>query len=805
MSFGYSAGDFILLTQLCWNVVQNSRIACGAHDDLTREVTSLHVVLRRLQLEISKPGSLLSRTEDSRHEELAQLSDDCRRILRVLERILEKYNALSEEKRSVTKLWKRIQFGNGEMQDLADLRLKISAYTSALTLFLNLLGIGSQGRVESYLEEQGGELRQMRSSLNWITANLQAKADKSEGSVLTNYAGDDKRVWKEFRRELVKEGFSSDILRQHKKTIQNYIMELGNRGALDDVIAEEGEELDGEHHFEEEPQHSSDEDIEDEERDSEETAPSVDEQAGDDETTSEESSADDTSSGMSESDEENLVNVFDELGSSGGTSEHTAKTIVRLYSEKASTEILVWGSRYRASRNLSVVDFTAYNPARTISTRNEHLAQIVPAQISARNWLEWINRFTAVPLHDSEWINFREDDLLALTSLCLGPFYLGRDAQASRFVRCLSAGPDAKDYDLAGVGLVIIAIWMFPNALKYDQMYGSNLGPCSLSSSAAELWRLWLRVECYWMRVVPFLHNHSKLANGPESSDGRDRLWIFIASFDKLSADFETFVKDGLEYVQRMKKRRDLRLNSTAIGSKPPSPTRRNKNRRSSRSKLVEAFDWMEQMSNEGGRRGLFDFVHHFLRSTQDMPEPQVNFAAETRLENILCQLQRLILLFKHKCEPYVMKMEKMRLYSPRLISVESPVDLDTAIRTGLKNLHRSNLVLKQWIARNTFDTVDPSSPSDYRMLIHPPTNDQEDNPKLSEVLLRCDEAQNRLYALQTELEYRNRTVFYVKERGRKSGHVHTPKRHFPSLRRAETVPFGYHSSHIYAPHPLSY
>jgi len=181
MSFGYSAGDFVLLTQLAWQVVQNSRKACGAHDELTSEVTSLHIVLRRLEVEVSKPNSILNRIDGGvdRKEELAQLSSDCRRVLRVMDRILEKYNALSEEKRSVTRLWKKVQFGNGEMLDLAEIRLKISTSTSALTLFLNLSSIGSQGKVESYMESQGDELREMRRSLNWITASMQAKAPKA--------------------------------------------------------------------------------------------------------------------------------------------------------------------------------------------------------------------------------------------------------------------------------------------------------------------------------------------------------------------------------------------------------------------------------------------------------------------------------------------------------------------------------------------------------------------------------------------------------------------------------------------------
>ena len=238
MSFGYAIGDFVLLTQLAWDVVQNSRKACGAHDELTSEVTSLHIVLRRLEVEVSKPNSILTKSDDSldRREELAQLSEDCKRVLKVLEGILKKYNALSEEKRSVMKLWKKVQFGNGEMLDLAELRIKIATSTSALTLFLNLLSVGSQGKVEMYMENQGDELREMKRSLNWITAEMQAKAPKAgEGSILTTYAGDDKSIWKDFRRELIKEGFSSEVLQRHKETIREYVMELGSRGALDDL------------------------------------------------------------------------------------------------------------------------------------------------------------------------------------------------------------------------------------------------------------------------------------------------------------------------------------------------------------------------------------------------------------------------------------------------------------------------------------------------------------------------------------------------------------------------------------------
>jgi hypothetical protein len=46
---------------------------------------------------------------------------------------------------------------------------------------------------------------------------------------LSSYVGDEKLVWKEFRTELVKEEFSSTLLKRHKDLIKEYILELGNR------------------------------------------------------------------------------------------------------------------------------------------------------------------------------------------------------------------------------------------------------------------------------------------------------------------------------------------------------------------------------------------------------------------------------------------------------------------------------------------------------------------------------------------------------------------------------------------------
>src|SRR5258708_3999138 len=111
MSFGYGVGDIITVSSLAWKVVQNTRQAFGRYDELTREVTSLHIVLKRLQAETTNPESWLHRIQDSEKQDLDSIINGCSHVLQDLNTILEKYSTLSEEKRSGTELLLRVRFG----------------------------------------------------------------------------------------------------------------------------------------------------------------------------------------------------------------------------------------------------------------------------------------------------------------------------------------------------------------------------------------------------------------------------------------------------------------------------------------------------------------------------------------------------------------------------------------------------------------------------------------------------------------------------------------------------------------------
>ena len=253
MSFGYSVGDAILLTGLAWRTFQNSRKACGEYDELTREVRVCHVVLSRLERELGKLDSLLFQEEDS--EELEIITTGCGKVLKILDQILVKYNALSEEDRRGKRLWQKIRFGNGKVEEVREYRARLTYCTQALSLYLNLHTAGSIGRIEKQMREGSSDLKDIRVAVNNGFAQVLASSfHHGEGSILTTYPDDEKGIWKELRRELIKDNVRSSLIKEHKHIIIAYIKELGARGLLDDEDTQSspgaGDDLDTAHEVE---------------------------------------------------------------------------------------------------------------------------------------------------------------------------------------------------------------------------------------------------------------------------------------------------------------------------------------------------------------------------------------------------------------------------------------------------------------------------------------------------------------------------------------------------------------------------
>lgn len=116
------------------------------------------------------------------------------------------------------------------MDTLGEIRVKMISHKTSLTLFLDTIQLHQSGKMSEKLNCQKDQLDVILDKVD----NIAARMGHGEGSIMTNYEDDDRQVWKQFRRELVAEGFSSDVLQQHKDVLRAYIREIDQKGLLDE-------------------------------------------------------------------------------------------------------------------------------------------------------------------------------------------------------------------------------------------------------------------------------------------------------------------------------------------------------------------------------------------------------------------------------------------------------------------------------------------------------------------------------------------------------------------------------------------
>jgi hypothetical protein len=98
------------------------------------------------------------------------------------------------------------------------------------------------GRLEDKLDATNTVMKDGFQSIKLVMVEEAMKAKslaqrQSTTSLLSmaTYDNDDKEIWKEFRRELVAKGFTSNQLDTHKDTLMAYMLKLEQSGVLDEV------------------------------------------------------------------------------------------------------------------------------------------------------------------------------------------------------------------------------------------------------------------------------------------------------------------------------------------------------------------------------------------------------------------------------------------------------------------------------------------------------------------------------------------------------------------------------------------
>ncbi|GKT54300.1 hypothetical protein ColTof4_06445 [Colletotrichum tofieldiae] len=182
--------------------------------DTATAVRRLHTVLKHLKVEAEDPDSLLNSDASSVYaRQLAPLVEDCDFALKQLETILEKYG-------EATRLEER------ERDMVAMIRSKLANQKTNIDMFLDTVQLHNPSKAQRIVDEQGGNLDNIKDKVDAIAARLFARRDSGIGE-------DDEDLWQQFRTELEKEGFSKEVLRKNKEVLRAYIRELEESTAND--------------------------------------------------------------------------------------------------------------------------------------------------------------------------------------------------------------------------------------------------------------------------------------------------------------------------------------------------------------------------------------------------------------------------------------------------------------------------------------------------------------------------------------------------------------------------------------------
>ncbi|KXL51205.1 hypothetical protein M433DRAFT_41457, partial [Acidomyces richmondensis BFW] len=237
MSFGFSPSDIVALINIAAKTYQGWKNACGDYADITGSLDSLLIILRRVDREARQPGSVLVRTRTDA-EDLRGVLVNSRSTVRELHAVVERYKSLGLG-RSREKNWDRICFG---VKNLGDLHARLNQHTTAITAYLEAVGLGSLTRIEHGLDA----IPQIKRTVDTLAAEI--RAGRREGTVLTAYDDDEQDVWKQFRRELIGEGMRSSVIHKYKPQIRRYLRGLAERGLLQEAALEECEVPEGPRH-----------------------------------------------------------------------------------------------------------------------------------------------------------------------------------------------------------------------------------------------------------------------------------------------------------------------------------------------------------------------------------------------------------------------------------------------------------------------------------------------------------------------------------------------------------------------------
>jgi hypothetical protein len=207
------------------------RTRTAGHDfsDIATVVRGLHTVLKHLRVEAEDPDSLLNplnptgNNRDSLYaRQLTPIVEDCDFTLKQLETILEKYggagsgdseddveqNSTDGSRRRHGRRSKEVESREKDM--IALIRTKLANQKTNIDIFLDTVQLHNPIKARRPLQNPDDQqLDAIKDQVDEIATRLFHRRGAVGGE-------DDEELWQQFRTELEKAGFSSQVLRRNK-------------------------------------------------------------------------------------------------------------------------------------------------------------------------------------------------------------------------------------------------------------------------------------------------------------------------------------------------------------------------------------------------------------------------------------------------------------------------------------------------------------------------------------------------------------------------------------------------------------
>lgn len=209
------------------NLYRRAKISGPEFADIATGVRPLHSVLKHLRAEAEDPDSLLNSDgyESSVYaRQLTPIVEDTDFTLKQLDTILEKYGSYPSDGESPDNgRRERANTSAKRMEDrerdmVALIRTKLANQKTNIDIFLDTVQLHNPTRQHKPVDLEHADDQQMnkiKDKVDVVAARLFQRRARAAASGDAAQESED-QMWQEFWAELVKEGFSSDVLRKHK-------------------------------------------------------------------------------------------------------------------------------------------------------------------------------------------------------------------------------------------------------------------------------------------------------------------------------------------------------------------------------------------------------------------------------------------------------------------------------------------------------------------------------------------------------------------------------------------------------------